>query len=54
MESVKENQTITTRLFHEWLNNLAMYGQELNYLNDLVGRRRYHGIALDAAIELDA
>ncbi len=54
MEKEKENRTISAMLFHEWLNNLSMYSQELNYLYDMVSSRRYRGIPLDASIELEA
>ena len=54
MEKEKENRTISAMLFHEWLNNLSMYSQELSHLQDMVNGRRYRGIQLDASIELEA
>ena len=47
------NETLQEGLYNEWLNNLSMYQQELEHLEELVIKAN-RGIQLDASIELDA
>ena len=42
------------RLYYEWLNNLTVYQQELDHLEQVLDKSVYKGIQLDASIELDA
>ena len=54
MITTRTNETLLDGLYHEWLSNLAMYQQELEYLEQLVTRNTNKDIELDASIELEA
>ena len=54
MITTRTNETLMDGLYHEWLSNLAMYQQELEYLEQLVTRNTNRDIELDASIELEA
>ena len=54
MITTRTNETIQGQLYYEWLNNLSMYHQQLEHLEELVMRVRGHGMQLDASIELEA
>lgn len=51
---MEKNETIEGKLFYGWLNNLTMYGQELEHLQQMLSHRNYKGMQHDATIELDA
>ena len=48
------HENFHNRLYYEWLNNLSVYQQELEHLEQLVNQSGYKGMPLDASIELDA
>ena len=50
----RSNGNIQKRLYHEWLNNLSMYQQELKHLQQLLNQPAYKSLQPDASIELDA
>ena len=54
MFTERANGNIQKRLYHEWLNNLSMYQQELKHLQQLVNQSAYKSLQPDASIELDA
>ena len=54
MFTERNNGNIQKRLYHEWLNNLSMYQQELKHLQQLVNQSVSKSFEADASIELDA
>ena len=51
---MERNDSIEGKMFYGWLNNLAMYEQQLDHLEDLLNGSNYRGLQIDASIELDA
>ena len=55
MITTRTNETLQEGLYHEWLNNLAMYQQELWHLEEmLTGTGHRKEMHVDTSIELDA
>lgn len=51
---MEKNDSPEGQMFYGWLNNLAMYQQQLNQLSDALNQSDYKGLQIDASIELDA
>lgn len=51
---MERDQSIEGKMYYGWLNNLAMYAQQLEHLEQLLNRSAYKGLQVDASIELDA
>ena len=51
---MEKNDSLEGKMFYGWLNNLAMYGQELAQLKETLSHSHYKGLHTDASIELDA
>lgn len=49
-----KNETIEGEMFYGWLNNLAMYEQQLAYLQQQLNGTSFRGLQIDAAVELEA
>jgi len=55
MITTRTNETLQEGLYHEWLNNLAMYQQELWHLEEmLTGTGHGKRMRIDTSIELEA
>jgi hypothetical protein len=51
---MEHNDSLEGKMFYGWLNNLAMYGQQLADLKQTLNHANYKGLHTDASIELDA
>ena len=51
---MEKNETMEGKMFYGWLNNLAMYEQQLAHLLQQLNGSNFRGLQTDAAIELDA
>ena len=51
---MEKNDSIEGKIFYGWLNNLAMYEQQLQHLLQTLNHANYKELETDATIELDA
>lgn len=51
---MEKNDSLEGKMFYGWLNNLAMYEQQLDELKQTLSRVHFRGLDIDASIELDA